>query len=93
MGKVDEEVLRDLWLKKYFNTSTKELIETHSKEYCQGNWFADYKVTKEQYEEWVSEAKKFIKKETKCSDTYLKQQFPWIDLQVGPSVIQEDSKI
>ena len=90
MKKIEGVILRDLWLKKYHNTSTEEILTTKPEEYWgNSNWFKDYKVTQEQYNEWVIEAKKLIKKETKCSESYLKQQFPWIDLQLGPSVIEK----
>lgn len=88
MKQVSREDLLNGWL-KYHNTTAQEVVEKHPEEAKTPSWFALYKVTPEQHDEWVKWAKAFIKKETKISKELLDRQWGMIYLDCSPSVMQE----
>ena len=87
MKKINLDDLRDLWLKKYHNTTTAELIEKHPKEVLESpEWFKLYPCTQEQCDEWAVEAKELIKKITKLSKKTIDREFWYIYLNISPYV-------
>jgi arginine/lysine/ornithine decarboxylase len=91
MKRVDPEVLRDMWLSKYHNTCTKELIEKHPKEVLESaDWFKLYPCTQAQYDEWCAEVKDVLKKKYKWSKYMIDRNWWWIILQISPYVKDYD---
>lgn len=87
---VSEDELRDLWLKKYFNTDSKGVIEAIGIEAASSsNWFKLYQVTQEQYDEWRKDAKNLIKEVSKISKRLIDRGFWYIELQCGPMIKRE----
>ena len=79
--------IRDLWLQKYHNTNTKELVEKLPEEVRMSpKWFELYPCTQEQYNEWVIEAKAYLKKHTKWGNHYINRSWPFISLDAAPYV-------
>lgn len=58
-----ENDLRDLWLKKYHNTTSQEVALKHPELAQTPEWFKLYPCTQEQSDAWVIEAKKALKKD------------------------------
>ena len=82
--------LKDLWLKKYHNTTSEELIKKHPKEVLMSpDWFKLYPCTQEQHDEWVIEAKALIKQKTKYSKKFIDRYWGLTYLNSSPYVIND----
>lgn len=89
MKTIDREILLDWWLQKYHNTNCKEIIEKYPKEeLAQATWFKLFPVTQEQEDEWITWAKKYIKKTLRMSNEMLERQWPYVYLDCSPYVIK-----
>lgn len=87
MKKADRNVLLNWWLEKYHNTSIDEVIKTHPKEVLESpDWFKLYPCTQEQCDEWEEWGKKYVKKETKCSNSMLEKGWGLVFLDCAPYV-------
>ncbi|MFK5283056.1 hypothetical protein ACI3PL_26155, partial [Lacticaseibacillus paracasei] len=63
-----ENEIRDLWLQKYHNITTEEIINKYPKEILESSkWFEIFACTQEQRDEWEKEAKQLLKKKYKIS--------------------------
>ena len=83
-----EELLNG-WL-KYHNTTVEGVISKHPKEVLESpDWFKLYPVTQEQYDEWESWAKSYIKECTKYTKKYINRKWEWLALDIGPHVKNE----
>ena len=92
-----EEFLIDMWLKKYHNTTIKELLikhpswgedpQAHTREF-----YEIYQVTQEQCDEWEKEAKKIVRKTLGLSKKYVDRSFSSTALNTAPRVKQSKDK-
>jgi hypothetical protein len=75
------------WL-KYFGTTIEEVFEKNP-HYKDDNrqFYLDYAVTQEQYDEWYKWAFKEIKKDTKYPNEMIKRSFEWLNM--APSIKNE----
>lgn len=53
-------------------------------------FYTEYSVTNEEYNEWEEWAKKYIKKTLRVSNRMIEHDFPWIALQIGPTIKKEE---
>lgn len=88
MKQPSREHILNLWL-KYHNTTVEEIVKKHPKEVLKDiKWFDLYSVTQEQHDEWVNEAKKYIKSITKLSKKYIDRKWGLIYLDCAPNIIK-----
>lgn len=93
MKPIDPNEIRDLWLKKYHNTTSAKLIEKHPPEVLQSaDWFKLYPCTQEQHDEWVVKAKALLKKKYKVSDFILKKGWWFVYLQLAPTIVDNKTE-
>lgn len=72
------------WL-KYHDTTIEEVFDQHPEYYDDNRQFyLDYAVTQEQYDEWYQWAFKEIKKDTRYPDVTIRRSFDW--LNISPSI-------
>jgi hypothetical protein len=83
----DANFYREWWLKKFHNTTIKEVGEKHPEECKSGKWFALYPCTDEQYAEWKEWAVKQAAKDNGISIKHAQLGFWSIDLDCGPTVL------
>ncbi|MEX0595703.1 MAG: hypothetical protein WD512_04315 [Candidatus Paceibacterota bacterium] len=63
MKKLTRDDLLNWWLKKYHNTTVKEVVENNPKEVLDSpSWFELYPVTQEQCDEWEEWADKELRR-------------------------------
>ena len=96
---IDIIELLDWWLGKYHNTSMNQVEEDHpewfnitdlsKKAEATREFYATYKVTQEQHDEWVKWAKEHIRKKLRLSKAYLDNAWWGVYLNSSPSVINE----
>jgi hypothetical protein len=92
MKRPDADVIRDWWLKKFFNTTSQEVIEKYPKESANGKWFDYFKVTQAQYDEWTDWCKKdYLRKQCKISKSIIDRGWWSVFLQLAPSVIEDNN--
>lgn len=77
---------REWWLKKFHNTTIKDVVEKHPEECKSPDWFKLYPCTKEQDAEWRKWALREAAKDNGISMTRAKQLFWSIDLDCSPYV-------
>lgn len=86
-----ENEIRDLWLQKYHNTNIEEIITKYPKEILESSkWFEMFPCTQEQNDEWVKEAKQFLKKKYKTSKWMVDKVWWMIGLHCSPYVKREE---
>ncbi len=82
-----ETELRDLWLQKYHNTNTAEIIVKYPKEILESpKWFELYPCTQEQSDEWKKECKQLLNKKFKIPKYIVERSWPYVQLQLAPYV-------
>ena len=86
MKKPNVGELRDLWLKKYHNTNSREVVEKHPEKSKTPEWFKLYPVTEEQYNEWVNDAKELLTKKYKLSKRMVELGWWSIELDCSPYI-------
>lgn len=89
MNKPTENELRDLWLLKYHNITTEELVKLLPKEVLNNsNWFKLYPCTQKQYDEWEIECKLLLNKKYKFTKRTIEHGWGMTALQCSPYVKQ-----
>lgn len=83
---LSEDYLREMWLRKYHNTTVKEVVEKHPEEVKSPEWFKLYPCTQEQHDEWVEEAKSLLKKVFRMSKYRLDRAWGLIYLNTAPYI-------
>lgn len=78
---------RDMWLKKYHNTTSAEVAKKHPDLANTPDWFLLYPCTQEQADEWEAEAKEIMKKHF---GTRGEREWVWAWLDVAPYVPREE---
>lgn len=86
-----QEMLIDLWLSRYHNTTLNEVIKEHPEwmdepQKHSKDFYNTYAVTQEQHDEWYDDAKKIVKDYYNLSKKEVNKQFMWIYLNVAPTV-------
>ena len=93
--KVNGEILIDWWLKKYHNTTLKEILKkypiwkTDPDEYSDV-FYKTYKVTLKEHDEWEAWAKEYVRKVTKVNKKRFDVMWALIYLNVAPSIKDEE---
>jgi hypothetical protein len=90
--KITEEDLINLWLEKYHNTNIEKILEEnptwkenpneHTREF-----YEKYKVTQEQHDEWVIEAKELLRVKLRRSKKYIDKTWWSVYLNCSPSIL------
>jgi len=90
--KITEEDLINLWLEKYHNTNIETILEEnptwkenpneHTREF-----YEKYKVTQEQHDEWVIEAKELLRVKLRRSKKYIDKTWWSVYLNCSPSIL------
>jgi hypothetical protein len=90
---VDRTILLNWWLNKYYNTNTEEVLHLNPRAKESSDWFNDYQVTQEQYDEWEKWAIAYIKKVTKFP--LKKGSFEWglIVLDCSPRIKRDGNRL
>ena len=89
MMQYDRNEIINGWL-KYHNTTVDEILKQYPEECKSGQWFALFKVTQEQHDEWVVWAKKRIREMSKVSKKFIDRVWPYIYLNDSPSIINRN---
>lgn len=86
----DGKEFLDLWLSKYHNTNTQEVINKHPKEVLESpDWFKLYPCTQKQCDEWEKEAKELLSKKYKISKRMIENGWWLIYLDYSPYVSED----
>ena len=94
-NKITEKELINWWLDKYHNTNMDEVKASHP-EWMKDpsahsrDFYQEYAVTQEQHDEWNEWAKETLRKSTGYSKKYIDKAWPWVYLNVSPSVKKEE---
>lgn len=84
---LSENDLRDMWLKKYHNTTSSEIAEMYPEESKSPDWFKLFPCTQEQHDEWEKKAKRKVKRYNKnIPDPYFERMWGFTYLNVAPYV-------
>ena len=92
-----QEMLIDLWLYRYHKTTLEEVIKEHP-EWLENpqehtrDFYKTYAVTEEQHDEWYEDAKKIVKDYYNLSERRLNREFPFIYLNVAPTIKREGNE-
>ena len=89
MKRPTETELRDLWLQKYHNTNTAEIVAKYPKELLESpKWFEMFPCSQEQSDEWIKEVKTLLKKKYKLSKLLIEMGWWQIELNCSPNIIK-----
>lgn len=86
MKKVDGDKIMSWWMEQYHGKTIKQVVEGYNGDIPE-DWWDDYMVTQEQYDEWVE----WVKGEMKAagySNKYIERKIGWVELECGPKVKQ-----
>ena len=78
--------LLDMWLGKYHNTTTKEVVEKYPEESKNPTWFELFPCTQEQSDEWEKEVKELYLKKYKVNKRLFERSWPLIYLDCSPYI-------
>lgn len=85
---IDGNFLVNGWM-KHHNTTIEDVFRDHPEYHLDNRQFyLDYSVTQEQYDEWVIWAKEQIKKVTKLSNKTIDHGWSWVYLNTAPHIQQ-----
>jgi hypothetical protein len=86
-NKISEEMLLNVWLEKYFETTIEEIIESgkYKNDISDSRkFYADHAVTEEQHDWWQEEVRKIFKK--KFGAKLGEKTFSWAYINTAPSI-------
>lgn len=91
-NKIDGNYIINQWL-KYHNTTIEEVFKNYPN-YKDNNrqFYLDYAITQKQHDDWEIWAKDYVKKHSKLSNAILKHDWPWLYLNVAPSIKTESNE-
>ena len=88
ISKLTENDVVNWWLKKYHNTTLEVVFEKTPKLESR-DFYASFKVTEEQHDEWREWLVKTLMKETRMSRKYIERGLWAVYLNTSPSVIDD----
>lgn len=83
---VDLDMIRDLWLNKYHNTSTREVFIKYPKESKTPECFGLFPCTQQECDIWEKEAMEVLEKSYKFKRGQIKRMWPWIYIECAPKI-------
>lgn len=83
--------LRDMWLIRYHNITSKEVAEKYPEESKTPDWFKLFPCTEEQHDKWEKQAKALFKKVYNLTDYGLGRQWGFIYLDSAPYVKKDEN--
>ena len=82
-----EDELRDIWLKKYHDTTSQEIVKKYPRELTSSaKWFDLFPCTQEQNDEWTKECKELLRTKYKIPKRMLEVNWPYIYLNCCPNI-------